>query len=100
MDEEAATMTSSDAQVRTPSSGADRRLALVHEFPNVKTVSDPRSPNVEDAPSERVGVEERLGELEWENKILPDQAVLAKQTLKKHAKQICKQKRTTRAICN
>ena len=90
MDEEAAGAMISDARATAPSRGADNRFALVEEFPNTKSVSDPSSPNVEDAPSERSGVEGRLAQLEWENKVLLDQMVVAKQTMLKHAEHIRK----------
>ena len=54
---------------------------------------------MEDAPSEYSGVERRVIELEWENKILLDQPVGAKQTLIKHTEHIRKLERTLRTIC-
>ena len=72
MDEEVAAVTSSGAQATAPSPGACNRFALVEEFLNVKSVPDPPSQNVKDTPSEHSGVEGRLAQLEWENKILVD----------------------------
>ena len=99
MDEEAAAMMSSGPRPPVPSPGAGGRLTLVEELPSVKIVSEPPSPNLEDAPSERVGVERRLPQLEWETKILWFQAIVAKQTLKKHMKHICHLDPTMRAMC-
>ena len=99
MDEEAAAATSSGAQATAPSPGTGNWFALVEEFPNVNSVPDPPSPNVADALSEHSVVEGRLAQLEWENKILLDQAVVTKQTMLKHAEHIRKVERTMGAIC-
>ena len=98
MEEEGAAARSSGARAPAPSPGTGNRFALVEKFPNVKSVSDPLSPNVEDAASEHSGVEGRLAQLEWENKILLSQAVVTKQTMLKHAEHIRKVERTMRAI--
>ena len=98
-DEDTGAATSSGAQATAPSPGTGNWFALVEEFPNVKSVSDPPSPNMEDAPSEHSGVEGRLTHLEWEDKILLDQAIVTKQTMLKHAEHIRKLERTMRAIC-
>ena len=84
-------------QPRVPETG--NRFALVEEFRNVKSVSDPPSPNVADAPSEHSRVEGCLAQLECENKILLDQAVVTKQTMLKHAEHLHKLQRTMRATC-
>ena len=99
MDEEAAAVTSSGPRATAPSPGKGNRFALVEEVPNVKSVSDPPSLNVEDAPSEHSGLEGRLAQLEWENKIPLDQAVVTKQTMLKHAEHTRKLERTMRATC-
>ena len=99
MDEEAAVVTSSRALATAPRPGAGNQFALVEEFPNVKSVSDLPSLNVEDAPSERSGVEGRLAQPELENRILLDQAVMAKQTMMKHAEHIRRLEETMHAIC-
>ena len=98
MDEEAPAVTTSGAPATAPSPGTDNWFELVEEFPNVKSVSDPPSPNVEDAPSEHSGVEGRLAQLEWGNKILLNQAVATKQTMLKFAEHIRKLERTMRAF--
>ena len=72
MDEEAAVATNSDARATAPSPGTGNRLALLEELLNVKSVFDPPSPNVEDAPSEHSVVEGRLAQLEFKHKILLD----------------------------
>ena len=41
---------------QAPGPGADRRFAAGDKFSNVKSLSDPLSPNVEDTSSERFGV--------------------------------------------
>ena len=53
IDDEAAAITSSGARWPGPSSGADRRFALVEGVPNIKSMSDSRSPYVEELRSER-----------------------------------------------
>ena len=92
-------MTISGARAAAASRGTGNRFVLVEEFPNVKSVSDPPFTNVDDAPSEHSVVEGRLAQLEWENKILLDQAVVTKQTMLKHAEHISKLAQTMRAIC-
>ena len=99
MDKEAAAVTTSGARATVPSPVTGNRFALVEEFTNVKSVSDPPSPNVEDAPSEHSGVGWRLAQMGLENKILLDQAVVTKQTMLKHAEHIRKLERTRRAVC-
>ena len=88
MDEEAAAVTSCCARATAPSPGAGNWFAMVEEFPNVKSVWDPPSRNAEDAPSEHSGVGGRPAQLERENKILLDPAVVAKQTMVNNAEHI------------
>ena len=75
----------------------------MEEVLNVKSVSEPcnnpLSPNMEDAPSEQSCVEGRLAQLDWENKIVLDQAVVTKQRILNHAEHIRQLERTLRAIC-
>ena len=53
---------------------------------------------MEEAPSERLRCGNWLLQLEWENKMLLDQAVVARQTLKNHLELIDKLEQTTRPI--
>ena len=99
MDEGAAAVMNSGARAKSPCPGAGNRFALEEEFQNVKNVSEPPSPNVDDAPNEHPVVKGRLAQLEWEDRILLDQAIVTKQTILKHAEHICKLERTMRAIC-
>ena len=98
MDEEAAAVTSSGTRATAASLGSGNRFVLVEEFLNVRSVSDPPSPDVEDAASEHSGVEGRLAQLEWEKNPL-DQAVVTKQTMLQHAEHICKLERAMLALC-
>ena len=97
MYEEAAAVVNSGAWATAPSPGTGNLFALVEEFLNIRSVSDPPSRNAEDAPSEHSGVEGRLAQLDWEDKILLDKAVVTKQTMLKHAEHISKLERTMRA---
>ena len=72
MDVEAAAVTSSGGRTTAPRPGAGKRFALVEEFWNVKSASDPPSQNMEDAPSEQLVVEGQLAQQEWEIRILLD----------------------------
>ena len=98
MDEEEAATRSSGARATAPRPRTGKRFEVVEEFLNVNSVSDPLSPNVEDAASEHSGVEGCLAQLEWENKILLDQAVVTRETMLKHAEHIRKVEQTMRAI--
>ena len=51
MEGQTAAVTSSGARATAPISGFGDRFALAEEFLNVKSVSDPQSPNMEDASS-------------------------------------------------
>ena len=84
MDEEAAVVTSSGARDRAPSPGTGQRFALVRRSRTSRACRT---------------VEGRVTQLERENKILLDQAVVTKQTMLKHAERILKLERTMRAIC-
>ena len=84
MEKEVAALMSSGAQTRAASPGANGRCALVEEFPNTKSVFDPPSAKVDDGFSEHWAVEGPLSQLEGENKIVLDEAIVAKQTPKKH----------------
>ena len=99
MDGKAAAVMSSGARATAPHSRNRPPVLLVEEFRNVKSVSDPLSPNVDDALSEQSGVEGCLAQLERDNKILTDQAVVTKQTMLSHAEHIRSLERTMRAIC-
>ena len=90
-------MTSSSTRATAASLGSGNRFVLVEEFSNVRTVSEPPSPDVEDAPSEHSGVEGRLAQLDWEKNPL-GQAVVTKQTVLQHAEHIRKLERAMRAI--
>ena len=70
VDEEAAAVRSLGARTTDPSPSAGNRFPLVEELLNVKSVSDPPSPNVKDAPSEHSGAEERLAQLQSEKEVL------------------------------
>ena len=64
MYEVATAMMSLGAWVQGPSPGTGDRIALIEEFPGVKSLSDPLFPSKEDAPIDHSGVEGQLSQLE------------------------------------
>ena len=64
MDEKVAALKSLGARAPAPNPSAIGWFALLEEFWNIKSVSDPLFPNVEDMPSERSGGAGRLTNFE------------------------------------
>ena len=92
IDEEAAGVTRSGARATAPCPKTGDPFCAGGGVPERQ--NRVRSPNVEDAPSEHSGVEGRLPQLEWQNKILVD----SKQTMLKHAEHIPKLEQIMRAM--